>query len=156
MYGDEKIVLVEYVKPSNGHPLVWGGASVGIIAGFLYFFLRGRQGPGGRESGFGTGMPAPTAIQKDPARLTFVMVTPTADDPSRPSSFRGSDGKLLLLEELIARVKAGGRSDVALKIRGDVRAGAAASARARITEAGIKIWDDLATVGHSPERGSYR
>lgn len=155
-YGNEKIVLVEYDKPSKGHPWLWGGVGVGVLAGLAYFFLRGRAGWGGRDSGARTEMPAPVAIPKDPTRLMFVMVSPTADDPSRPSSFRGADGKMFALDEMIARIKAGGRSDVTLKIRGDVREGSVDSARVRVKEAGIKIWDGSAAVGSSLNRGCYR
>jgi hypothetical protein len=160
LYGDEKIVLVEYAKPSGGHPLAWGTLGVGIL-GLLYFLFRGREGSGGRrESGFGPGlpMPLPTPIPRDPSRLTFVMLRPTAGDPHESPSFRGPDGKMFSLDEMIARVRAGGRSDVAFTAAGDVRQGSIDAAKAHIQGAGIQVWENSSTksVGRSIERGYYR
>lgn len=157
-YGGEKIVLVEYARPSKGHPWMWGTLGVGVLAGLAYFFLRGREGWGGRESGAGLGMPAPSVIPRDLTRLTFVMAGPTADDPSRPPSFHGPDGKMFSIDDMIMRIKAGGRSDVTFVAAGNVRQGSIDVARGRVKDAGIQIWESVSakSVGHSMERGCYR
>lgn len=86
----------------------------------------------------------PTPLRpKDSTRLTFVMTQPLAGEPYNPMTFLlPADGKTYSLGGLITRVKAGGRSDVALKIRGDVRTGSADEALAFIKKAGLEVWEE--------------
>jgi len=148
---DRVIVVVPDQKKS--HPILWFGVgAVGVIAGLLFF--RGRQGwAGGRGTGprdQGSATPVPvTTIQHDPERLTFVMMS--------PSSFRGPEGKIYSLNELVLRVAAGGRMDVTLKIPGSIRQGDVQAAKATIKGAGIDVFEAstpvLASGWH--ERGIY-
>jgi hypothetical protein len=135
----------------------WRGLGAGVALGgvgvLLYFLIKGLGGSGGRGAGLALLM-----RPRDEKRLTFVMTQPTADDPSRPMSFRGSDAKMFSLDEMISRVKAGGRSDVTLKMAGNVRQGSAESALTLVKQAGIEVWKEAAPGGASVsgnDRGQY-
>ena len=67
------------------------------------------------------------------------MVSPTTID-DKVAAFSGPGNKIFSLEEMLARIKAGGRTDMILKIRGDVISGPADAAEAVIKTAGIDIW----------------
>ena len=148
------------------------GASFGAVGVILYLLIKnlglGGHGSGREEHG---GPPAqvsppikdaqrPTAQVsppiKDAQRLVFVMNHPTVADGSQTMSFRGSDAKLYALDELIARIRAGGRSDVTLKTAGNVREGAAAAARDQLRQAGIEIWTESGARVSGNARGQYR
>lgn len=81
----------------------------------------------------------------DEQRLTFVMTSPRGGTPPdlSPITFRlqGDGGLTYSLGGLIKRVREGGRADVTLKIRGDIREGSAAEALAYIRGTGIEVWD---------------
>ena len=141
----------------------FGKLLLGGVVGFGLYYLVTGLGFGGLGSGEGRGpgpgrgepsTPEPT-LPKDEARLSFLMIQPTADDPTRPMSFRSADGTRYTIEEMLARVKAGGRYDVTLKIRGDVRAGAGEAAQILIKQAGIEIWKDTPRVSGNNVRGEY-
>lgn len=116
---------------------------VGIGFGFALYFLIQNFGFG-RGFGFGGGRGeardgAPPLLPRDEQRLEFVMVGPsTLDD--KTAAFRGPDSKIYSLEEMIARIKAGGRTDMTLKVRGDVIMGPVDDAEAAIKSAGIDLW----------------
>ena len=78
-------------------------------------------------------------MPRDEQRLEFVMVRPTTLD-DKTLGFRGPGETIYSLDETIARIKAGGRSDMILKVRGDVITGPATVAEAQIKKAGIDIW----------------
>lgn len=147
--------------------LVLGGA-VGFA---LYLVATGLGFGTGRGSGTGTGpspSPTPTPPQpttpapfpKDTARLAFVMTGPTTPPHTQPMTFqlRGDLARTYLIDDLVARVKAGGRSDVSINFRGDVLQGAIDAARAAIKHAGLQSWEEAAgapkVVGS--DRGLYR
>jgi hypothetical protein len=168
------------------HEDTWHGVGTGLAVGgigvLLYLLLKNLGGGGGGGGGGGRGrgegraelpepaipppmMPPPLPLPpraRDEKRLTFVMTQPTADDPSRPMSFRSRDegpgARTYALDELLARVRAGGRADVTLKITGDVRESSAQSAQDLIKRAGIVVWkEDALGAAHvsGNARGSY-
>jgi hypothetical protein len=167
------VYLVEERVNDSSWRGVGTGVAVGAVGVLLYLLIRnlglgggGARGEGGRgESGRGLGPEVPTVppmppmppmppLPKDEQRLLFVMTQPTADDPSRPMSFRGPGARAFALEEMIARVKAGGRSDVTLKTAGNVRQGSADSALSLVKQAGIKVW--VSGIGPAVnDRGQY-
>ena len=120
------------------------GFGVGLA---LYFLIRnlgfgGGSGIGGRGEdtrgeGASPGPPAP--FPRDSQMLEFWMVQPTPVDNST-MGFRGPGEKIYSLEELIARIKAGGRLDVALKVRGEVITEAVDSATEQLQRAGIGVF----------------
>ena len=123
---------------------------VGLGVGFaLYLLIRNLRFGGGLGFGGGRGetrderTPAPPStpppMPRDEQRLTFVMVRPTTPG-DKTMAFRGPGDKIYSLEEMLARIKAGGRSDMILKIRGDVISGPADAAEAQIKKAGVDIW----------------
>lgn len=122
------------------------GLGVGVA---LYFLIRnlgfggGFGFGGGRGEARDEGAPAPSStpptMPRDEQRLEFVMVSPTTID-DKVSAFSGPGNKIFSLEEMLARIKAGGRTDMILKIRGDVISGPADAAEAVIKTAGIDIW----------------
>jgi hypothetical protein len=119
-----------------------GKFGLGLGVGFgLYFLIRNLGFGGG--FGFGGGREtrdeAQPLMPRDEERLEFVMVGPTTLDDKTPA-FSGPGGKIYALEEMLARIKAGGRTDMILKIRGDVISGPADDAEAHIKKAGIDIW----------------
>lgn len=102
--------------------------------------------------------PKPTPPRpKDLERLTFVMTQPLAAEPFNPMSFLlRAENRTYSLGGMIARVKAGGRSDVALKIRGDTRTGSGDEALAFLKESGIEVWEDKGAARVSGNaRGQY-
>jgi hypothetical protein len=120
---------------------------LGIGVGFgLYLLIqnlgfgRGFGLGGGRGEARSDDAPAPPPpMRRDEQRLEFLMVGPTTLD-NKTASFRGPGGQIFTLDEMIARIKAGGRMDVTLKVRGDVIAGPADTAEAQIKRAGIDLW----------------
>ena len=140
---------------------------VGLGVGFaLYLLIRNLGFGGGRSFGGeggearGEGAPAlpstpapsppPTPpMPRDEQRLEFVMVRPTTLD-DKTTVFRGPDNQIYALEEMIARIKAGGRADMTLKVRGDVIAGPADVAEAQIKKAGIDIWNSASEKPPAP------
>ena len=82
---------------------------------------------------------SPPSIPRDEQRLEFLMVGPTTPN-NKKATFRGPGGQIYSLEEMIARIKAGGRTDVLLRVRGDVISGPTDNAEAEIKQAGIDLW----------------
>jgi hypothetical protein len=132
-------------------------AAFGVVGVLLYVLIKNlglgkhgsaREGPGQLE------LPAASPL-KDAQRLVFVMTRPTVDDAHAVMGFRGSDAKTYALEELIARVRAGGRSDVTLRTAGNVREGAVAAARDQLRQAGIEIWSESGARVSGNARGQY-
>lgn len=152
---DRVLVLVQEPARSQGHPFMWLGIGTGVLVGLIYW-LRGRPGWGGHGGGLlGPGTPDATpvpvtTIPHDADRLTFLMTT--------PKIFRGPDGKTYSLHELIVRVAAGGRMDVALKIPGNILEGDYLSAKALIKSAGIEVLESPPAVSgwYQSSRGAYR
>jgi hypothetical protein len=116
---------------------------------------------GGRGEGRGDAPPTLPPSQPAPPkppdaqRLSFVMTS-----SSQHAGFRLRDGssKIYTVEALIARVKDGGRSDVELRVAGDVPQGVWVAARDRIKQAGITVFEPVlssapSVVGHA--RGDY-
>lgn len=134
-------------------------AAFGAVGVLLYVLIRnlGLGRSGSAHEGHGPGQLESTAVPplKDGQRLVFVMTRPTMDDAHAAMGFRGSDAKAYALEELIARVRAGGRSDVTLKTAGDVLEGAAAAARDQLRQAGIEIWSESGARVAGNARGQY-
>jgi len=156
-------VMPDYVIVRERDSAWRGAATVGALgaAGVLLYFLVKNLGLGGRgkDDRSKLASPAPGVLPPpgDARRLTFVMTQPTPAAPSLPMSFRGPDAKDYSLDEMIARVRAGGRSDVVLKISGNVRAGSAESAKDLVKKAGIEIWIEGGTrvSGAANGRGQY-
>lgn len=131
---------------SAGGSVVKFGLGLGVGFGLYLLIsnlgLGGGLGFGGERGDAGRGEAAPTPpppMPRDEQRLEFVMVAPTTLDNKTPA-FRGPGDKIYSLDEMIARIKAGGRTDVLLKVRGDVISGPADDAEAQITQAGIDLW----------------
>lgn len=144
----------------------FGNAILGGAVGFaLYFLITGLGFGGGRGEGGGAGEgPSPPSRPKDEARLSFLMTEPSA--PGHPTGFQLRAGgklepKLYAVEELIARVKDGGRSDVELRASGAVIQGPWDAAREAIKRAGLAVWvTDTASPSAPPHvagnaRGHY-
>lgn len=143
---------------------------VGLGVGFALYFLIRNLGFGGgfrfggeRGETRGDGTPAPPAtpppMPRDEQRLEFVMMRPTTLD-DKTTAFRGPGGTIYSLEEMIARIKAGGRTDMTLKVRGDVITGPADAAEVAIKSAGIDIWKPASEKPPTPvvsgnARGQY-
>lgn len=128
-------------ESSAAEDVIKFGLGLGVGYG-LYRLIRdlGFGGGRGEARGDGTAPGPPTpSIPRDEQRLEFLMVGPTSPD-NRKAAFRGPGGQLYALEEMIARIKAGGRADVLLRIRGDVISGPADEAEAEIKRAGIALW----------------
>ena len=144
---------------------------VGLGIGFaLYYLIRnlgfgggrsfggegeGTRGEGGEARGEGDQVPSSVTPPRDDQRLEFVMVRPTSLD-DKTMAFRGPGNQIYALEEVIARIKAGGRVDMSLKVRGDVIAGPADDAEAQFKNAGIDIWKPVPVKTVSGNaRGQY-
>jgi hypothetical protein len=139
-----------------------GKALFGGAVGFALYFLITGLGfgfGGGRGGGRGVGEGEPPAPPpspprpKDEARLSFLMTEPSA--PGHPTGFQlraggKLDPKLYAVEELIARVKEGGRSDVELRASGAVIQGPWDAARAAVKRAGLTVWGDDPSSTHAP------
>ena len=171
-YDDERVIVVD--RRSDDNSLGWLAVGAGIVAALV--FLRGEKGwsggsgqPGDRGTTPADApfpLPPPSAPEpppivdppkRDDARLTFVMIEPTnAQWPDAAAmSFRGPpDAKAYSLDEMIARIKSGGRSDVTLKASGAVVEAAWQSAKRLVAAAGIDVSDEVPIVGSS--RGVYR
>jgi hypothetical protein len=143
--GPEYVLVVDRggQRSSSGR-VVGTVAGVGAVGVLLYLLVKNLGlGTRGGQDGAGAAPPAPPR-PRDEQRLLFVMTQPTADDPSVPMSFRSPvEGKTYALDEMIARIKDGGRSDVTLKIAGNVRAGSAESALSLVKQAGIEVWREV-------------
>ena len=127
---------------------------VGLGVGFALYFLIRNLGfgggfglGGGRGEARDEGAPVPPStppplppMLRDEQRLEFVMVRPTTLD-DKTMAFRGPGDTIYSLEEMLARIKAGGRTDMTLKVRGDVISGPADNAEAAIKRAGIDLWE---------------
>jgi hypothetical protein len=128
------IIVQERVKENSSWRGVATVGAVGAVGVLLYLLIK-NVGFGSGKSGRGE-----PQMPKDEQRLEFVMIHPTPDEhPRIPMGFRGPGAKIYSLEEMIARVKAGDRIDVTLKIMGDVRHGSVMEARTLIKQAGIEI-----------------
>jgi hypothetical protein len=162
-----------------------GKVVLGGAVGFALYYLItglgfgglgfGGLGFGGRGRGRGEGRgeapdpsplpPVPPPRPRDDKRLLFLMTEPRA--VGHPTGFQSRlgngqlDPKIYTVEELIERVKAGGRSDVDLRATGAVIQGPWDDARARIRQAGIKIWVAETSSPRAPahvvgnDRGRY-
>jgi hypothetical protein len=131
----------------------FGKLALGAGVGFGLYLLVTALGFGGRGRGRGgarreeertpetSARPPsvpPPARPRDAARLTFTMFE------GDPAVFRfsgtGESSPPFSVDELIARVRAGGRSDVNLHIRGTVVQHAADEALARLKAAKIEVF----------------
>jgi hypothetical protein len=153
----------------------FGKMVLGGAVGFGLYLLATSFGFGGGGSGGGSGggqgegrvdAPSSTLTPSPPSRpappkppdaqrLSFVMTS-----SSQPTGFRLRDGssKIYTVEALIARVKDGGRSDVELRVAGDVPQGVWVAARDRIKQAGLSVFEPVppsapSVVGYA--RGNY-
>lgn len=143
----------------------FGKVVLGGAVGFALYYLFGRGGLGFGESDDGGGGPGeprlptepplpppPPARPKDEQRLNFVLSSTgleQRDESWRPPPVK----KIFTLEEMIARIKDGGRSDVTLKISGDVREGTLRETLARLKQAGIDVYQ-LEAVPPTPTASS--
>jgi hypothetical protein len=91
-------------------------------------------------------------------RLSFVMQEPVAVGHSMVFRLRDEDPstKTYTLEETIARIKAGGRSDTNLLIRGSVLQGPASKALELFKAAGIVVWKEEGPTGKPHVSGNAR
>ena len=130
--------------------LTFGKVLLGGAVGFALLFVGtglgwGRRGGASPSGGGGPfpPLPAPSSHSlrpKDDKRLSFVMIEPKVVGGAL--GFRLRDGeplKIYSLEELLARVRDGGRSDVELRASGDVMHGAWDEAQGRIKRAGLAV-----------------
>jgi len=117
-----------------------GTIFLGGVVGFgLFFVVTGLGGQGGR----GTPLLSqrPRFRPQDDKRLSFVMVEPKVAGGLMGFRLRdGEPSKIYALEELISRIKEGGRTDVELRASGDVPHGSWEEARALIKRAGVTVW----------------
>ena len=137
----------------------FGKVVLGGAVGFgLYLLITGLgfggvgRGDGRGERGERTDVPSPSPTPprpRDDQRLSFVMFQPTivpkpTDDVPKLLRFRlsgsGPGGQSYSLEEMIARVKEGGRSDVALGATGGVIHGPWETAKDLVKRAGLEVW----------------
>lgn len=128
-------------ESSAAEGVVKFGLGLGVGYG-LYLLIQNLGLGGGRGDARGDGtVPGSStpSIPRDEQRLEFLMVGPTTPD-NKMGTFRGPGGQIYALEEMIARIKAGGRTDVLLRVRGDVISGPADDAEAEIKRAGIDLW----------------
>lgn len=138
------------------------GAGVGFALYFLFRNLRFGGGFGLGESfgvGEGSGGAGASARPKDARRLNLLL-------SARGFEWRDQDWKvtvpsaIVTLNDVIARVREGGRSDVALKTAGDVLQGDYERALEGFKQAGIEVFK--AEVVTTPPtvsgngRGEYR
>jgi hypothetical protein len=151
-----------------------GKSMLGVGFGFaLYYLVTGLGfGAGGRGEGEGLGEPTspteppsvpppPPARPKDETRLNFVLSATGLEQRDanwRPPAMK----KIFTLDEMIARIKDGGRSDVTLKISGDVREGTLRETLSRLKQVGIDVYKLEATPTAPPSsrvsgnaRGEY-
>lgn len=150
-----------------------GKSMLGVGVGFaLYYLVTGLGfGAGGRGEGEGLGeLPLPTeppsvpplpTRPKDETRLNFVLSATgleQRDESWRPPAVK----KIFTLDEMIMRIKEGGRSDVTLKVSGDAREGTLRETLARLKQAGIDVYQLEASHASPPAshvsgsaRGTY-
>lgn len=146
-----------------------GKSVLGVGVGFaLYYLVTGLGfGAGGRGEGEGEGEghgeptppterptvpPPPPVRPKDETRLNFVLLSTgleQRDESWRPSAVK----KIFTLEEMIARIKDGGRSDVTLKVSGAAREGTLFETLRRLKQDGIDVYQ-LEAVPPLPPRVS--
>lgn len=152
----------------------FGKVVLGGAAGFALYFLFGRGGLGFGESGDGEGRgeprlpteppavppPSPPPTRpRDEARLNYVLSSAGLEQRDanwKPPAVK----KIYALEEVIARIKDGGRSDVTLKVSGDAREGTLRDVLAGLKQAGIDVYRLEATPPAPPSvsgnaRGEY-
>lgn len=129
------------------------GATLGKVVlgggvGFALYLLVTGLGFGGRGEASAASRP------KDDKRLSFLMIEPKI--PGRPAGFRlqGDDPtKTYSIDDLVARVKEGGRTDVELRASGDVIQGPWNEARDLIKRAGLTVW--IAETSGAPSRVGF-
>jgi hypothetical protein len=125
-------------------------ALLGVGAGFGLFYLATYFGFGGGGHGSGSSS-APRAL--DAKRLSFVM-TPAGFQQRTDT---GLDPQIYSTDDLIARVRDGGRADVELRASGAVLEGQWQQARDRIKHSGIVVFEPAPPTvsGFSRGRGYY-
>lgn len=134
----------------------FGKAVLGGAVGFALYFLIAGFGFGGRGRGEGEApSPSPPPRPKDETRLSFLMTEPRVF--GHPAGFQLRTGgklepKLYAVEELIARVKEGGRSDVELRASGAVIQGPWDDARESIKRSGLTVWVAVVSSPSAPPR----
>lgn len=149
----------------------FGKGVLGLGVGFALYYLitglgfgqGGREGDGVGEPGFPTQPPSvpppPPARPRDETRLNFVLSSAGLEQRDanwKPPAVK----KIYALEEVIARIKDGGRSDVTLKVSGDAREGTLRDVLAGLKQAGIDVYQ-LEAPPHAPPsvsgnaRGEY-
>jgi hypothetical protein len=139
----------------------FGKVVFGVIVGFELFLLATGFGRGGRGEGSPT--PPSTALPvsrpprpSDDKRLSFVMIEPNVLGQSMRFRLRDGDlKKTYVLDELITRVKAGGRTDVELLASGAVIHGAWDEALNLIKRAGLTVWRAEPSPFVSAHVGAY-
>lgn len=133
----------------------FGKVLLGGAVGFGLYMLISNLGFGGRGAGRGEGhgegppiptpqpvptpppAPTPPPKPKDEKRLSFRLSSKGFEllDADRKSA----DGKTYTLDEVIARVKEGGRSDLELAVSGGARQGDVDKAREAFQRADLKV-----------------
>jgi len=124
-----------------------GKVVVGGAVGFGLYMLvtglgfggwgRGGRGDSGEDTG--TSAPLPPARPRDPQRLNFLLSTKGLEE--RDADWKiPSVPKIYSVEDAIARVKDGGRSDVTLRISGSTIQGVVDATLAALKRAGIVVW----------------
>jgi hypothetical protein len=116
-----------------------GKVMLGGAVGFgLYLFITGLGFGGtgrGEGRGAGAGPAVPPSRAKDQEPLQFVLRSTglhlRVDDPKTAKTYS--------LEEVIARIKEGGRADVELTISGGAREGTVEAVRTGLRQAGISV-----------------
>jgi len=132
------------------------GLGVGIgFALYMLFGGKGGFGFGHGSSGLGAGgvgpgvVPeAPSAAQPD-AQPIAVRIRPDPADPAKTAI--ELEGSLVSVAELIARIVRGGRRDVVVAVRGDVRQGGWEEIKQTLASAGIQVIDQLSPASAAPK-----
>lgn len=113
---------------------------LGMGVGFaIYMLVGGTGGFGfGRGAGAGTG-PGPAAPPRPrDAQPVEILVRPSPSDPKK--AVIETEGKIVSVGDLIARIDAGGRRDVRVKVRGDTIQGAWDEIHDALGSAGLQIF----------------
>lgn len=119
---------------------------LGVGAGFGLFYLATHFGLGGHGRGEG-----PAQHPTDVKRLVFVMTFPnTQAEAHAAAGFQqrtdtGLDSKIFSVDDLIARVREGGRGDVELRASGAALQGAWQEARDRVKRSGLAVFEVAST-----------
>lgn len=112
---------------------------LGMGVGFaIYMLVGGTGGFGfGRNAGAGTG-PGPAAPPRPrDTQPVEILVKPSPADPKK--AVIETEGKIVTVDDLVARIAAGGRRDVLVKVRGDTIQGGWDDIHAALTSAGIQV-----------------